>query len=135
VSGSFILLAFQTASDEVDYSLVHLWPPEVSSNELDRLALAHMSHDLSVVLGLEDFLYQSFRHPKHAFSVKQLVLEFQLFSPVLSVCPLRFLGESSLLFLHFPSYLLVGVILLGLLSYFLFELLLPLPCRERGESA
>ena len=44
-----VLLAFRAASYEVDNSFVHLWPPEVPSNELDRLVLAHVASNFRVV--------------------------------------------------------------------------------------
>jgi len=43
VSDCLVFLALRTASDVVNDSLIHFWPPEVSSYQFNRLVLAHVT--------------------------------------------------------------------------------------------
>ena len=64
LSSGLILLAFWAAPDEVDDSLVHLGPPEVSSDEFDGLVLTHVACYLAVMFRFEYQLYPSFQDPE-----------------------------------------------------------------------
>jgi len=61
--GYLILLAFGTALDEVDNSLIHFGPPEVSSVELDGLVMLHVARYLCIVLGLNYPLHDFLQDP------------------------------------------------------------------------
>ena len=117
MSGSFILLAFRAASNEVDDSFVHFWPPEVSSYALDGLVLAHVSGHLCVMLGFQDLLYRLVWYPEHPFSVQYPVIDCQFLSPVFLVRRLLF-------------HLLVGLVLLHCFLDFVNEARVPFSCRE-----
>jgi len=53
VASCLVFLTVGTAPHEINNLGLHLWPPEIPSDDLNRLILSHMSGDLAVVLGLE----------------------------------------------------------------------------------
>jgi len=121
--GGLVLLAVGAASDEIDNSFIHFWPPEVPPNEFDGLVLTHVSRYLGVVFRFKDSLYHAFWNPQHTFPIEQPIHGFQRFVPGLSVHPSILLEDS------FHCFLIVRVLPSFFLD-FLQEPLIPLSCWQ-----
>jgi len=145
-----ILLAFRVALDKVDDPLLHLWPPDVSSDKLNGFVLSHMACHFRVVFGLENCLLEGpiLRDPVHALPVEEPVFDFEdsLGSSV-SAPPSglpRVLGfldfsviQHRILLCRFLSYQLPSLLVFFVLFFFLpnchHEFLRPFLRRERSE--
>jgi len=72
VSCRLVFLTLGAASDEVNKTFIHFWPPEVASDEFDYFILAHVPCDFRVVFLLENQFFEVsiLRDPEHTPSVE-----------------------------------------------------------------
>jgi hypothetical protein len=129
VSRCLVLLALRVALDELCDSIVHLWPPEVSSYQLDRFVLAHVTSDFGNVFGRPDRVDEVFilQDPEDTLTVEQPILDLEYLFLCLSAILRHLTGAHSFRCLPIHG---IG---LSCLPYQNREVFVPLPSRERGE--
>jgi hypothetical protein len=91
-----VLLALGAASDELCDSFIHLWPPEISSYQLDGFILTHMTGDFRVVFGRQYRVDEVFvlRDPEHTLTIEQPILDSENRIPTVSIA-CRYMESAS----------------------------------------